>query len=140
MTDLDMSIDHFFRESVSVLTLIGFLNRKGISSSLIRIMQLANVKNIKKIEILKNVLRYWNIVKAHQKSQIFQKFEIFISKCLENVAENHEISWVGTKIQNHVWPESIFNSEIVTNGPLKEINHFIKNFLHNTVFFLFSTD
>ena len=46
--------------------------------------------------------------------------------CLENVAENHEISKVGTKIQNHVWPESIFISEIATNGPLKELNHFIK--------------
>ena len=86
-----MSIDHFFRESVSVLTLIGFLNRKGISSSLIRIMQLANVKNIKKIEISKKI-EILKCSEAHQASQIFQKFEIFISKCLENVAENHEIS------------------------------------------------
>lgn len=80
-----MSIDHFFRESVSVLTLIGFLNRKGISSSLIRIMQLANVKNIKKIEILKifEILKY---------SEGPSNISNLSKNCLENVAENHEIS------------------------------------------------
>ena len=91
-------------------------------------MQLANVKNIKKIEISKifEILKYSE--GPSNISNLSKKFEIFISKCLENVAENHEISWVGTKIQNHVWPESIFISEIATNGPLKELNHFIKKY------------